>query len=356
MSRPLRLLGGLFVVLAALLALGAAPASAQWRVQQGVDVATGGPSLLLIGTMDAQTGFYASCVGGRTSLFIEAYDGRTEDLQLSGIVSIGVTLDGDNDTLWWSDGQQSRRPGYLTTAWTDAAATDRVLSNVMAAQATITLSIYTPVVRTITDWHVSAQGSTAATREFIALCDAQAPAQQPSPQLSPLPEPDPQQPAPQLQPLPQQQPAQQPPAGQQGSWSFTAGAQPELVGPASGNMQMVLICVAEGVAILLVENTDLMNFPTIRSSRDGVLIVGFDTREPLTVVVGPGPSRPGVQSVVADDPADAAKVLDLLAEPGIVEMAMLVGDRQRSTITPPSVYGMAGALEAAEAFRAACRL
>ena len=203
MIRHATALRTMLAAIAAWLAIAATPALAQWRVMQGIDMDSGGaPSVLLIGDLDERTGFYAKCVGRMISLSIESYDGQDEALQRSGIVDIGLTLDDVNTSLWWTTGQQTRRPGYLTTHWTDAAVINRTIQDIMAAKTRMTFSIYIPVVRTMTDY-VSARPD-RGRREFLEFVRAGAdnsaaataatpawPQQEPAPQQQPAPQPQP---------------------------------------------------------------------------------------------------------------------------------------------------------------------
>lgn len=333
------------------LAMAAGPALAQWRVQVGIDISSGTSSILLIGTLDERTSFYAQCVGGVKRLFIEAFDGKDEPLLLSGLVDVGVTVDQVNSSLWWTRGQQSRRPGYLVTDLEDAGVHERALADIMAAKTDITFSIYTPVVRTMQDWRVSAQGSTAAGREFLALCAGQLPLPPQQPQ-----EPAPQQPAPQLSPLPQQEPAPQLPSLDppgESAWSFVDGIQPELIGPAKDGLQLILACVADGVAIVFIESTDITNFPTLRSSRDGLAIFAIDDGEPVVVPVGPGTARRGVLTAVGDDPAGGDAISLMLATAMGEALVLLVADIERDT-NVVAEHSLAGAAAAATAFRSSC--
>jgi hypothetical protein len=221
-----------------------------------------------------------------------------------------------------------------------------VLGDVMAAKDNITFSIYTPVVRTMQDWRISAQGSTAAGREFLALCAAQPalPQQQPAPE-----QPAPQEPAPQ-EPAPQQLPPVEP---GDSAWTFVPGDQPELIGPPNDGLQLILICVADRVAIPIVESTNIASFPTLRSSSDGLLILGLDEAEPVVFEVGPGPARRGVLSAVAENAAAGDAIATLLATPNAAILALLVADVERNT-NVMSAHSMAGAAAAAAAFRTAC--
>ena len=336
----------LVVALAAWFLLAVGPAFAQWRVQQGIDISSGGPSILLIGKFDDRNSFYASCIAGVTRLFVESFDGKDDALTGSGRIDVGITLDQLNDSLWWTTGQQARRPGYITSNLTDPAVFARALRDIAAAKQSITVSLYLQDTRTMSDLTISAAGSTAAVREFGALCAAQSPGTPAvEPPLSPTPE-----------PIPAPEPAQ--PGGQVpvqgGGWSFVPGTQPELLSPIANDMQVIIACVAKATGILFIESTDLAGFPPIRSSSDGVAVFGFDQLEPVRIAVAPGQARPGVVSAIAENPADAAVVIDLLAaEPPFEQMAMLFANRN-SDARKLAVYPLAGAASAAAAFRTAC--
>lgn len=353
MIRKLPVVRTVLVALIALTLFAASPALAQWRVQEGIDIASGGPSLLLIGEINDQTTFYANCIGGETRLFIATFDGKDEGLDGSGLLNLGISLDQLNASLWWTSGQQTRRPSFLTANFTDPAVFERVLNDIAAAKQSITFSVYVQDTRTMSDLTISASGSTAAVRQYQALCAAQSPESspapaQPQPQQAPPPASEP---AP--EPEPQQPPAEQAPT-QSGGWTFAPGNQPELASPVSNDMQFVIICVARGVSIILIESTDLEGFPSFRSSADGVAVFGFDQVEPLTVSVAPGQARPGVVGAVAEDPPAALAVTELLAaEPPFKEVALLMANRN-SDARKLGVYNMTGAASTAASFRAAC--
>ena len=354
MIRKLPVVRTILVALIASTLFAASPALAQWRVQEGIDIASGDPSLLLIGEINDQTTFYANCIGGETRLFIATFDGKDEGMDGSGLLDLGISVDQLNASLWWTSGQQTRRPSFLTANFTDPAVFERVLNDIAAAKKSITFSIYVQDTRAMSDLTISASGSTAAVRQYQALCAAQSPGSspaqpaQPQPQQAPPPASDP---AP--EPTPPQPPAEQAPM-QAGGWTFAPGNQPELASPVSNDMQFVIICVAKGVSIILIESTDLEGFPSFRSSADGVAVFGFDQVEPLTVPVAPGQARPGVVGAVAEDPPAALAVTELLAtEPPFKEVALLMANRN-SDARKLGVYDMTGAAGIAASFRAAC--
>ena len=100
------------------------------------------------------------------------------------------------------------------------------------------------------------------------------------------------------------------------------------------------------------QSTD-RGFPTIRSSSDGLVLVGLDEMDPVAAAVGPGPARRGVLSVIGEDGEGAEIVSRVLAEQNAQAMALLVGNIARTT-TIVSEHGLSGAAAAASAFRAAC--
>lgn len=349
MIRKLPVVRTILIALIAATLFAASPALAQWRVQEGIDIASGGPSLLLIGEINDQTTFYANCIGGETRLFIATFDGKDEGIDGSGVLDIGTTVDQRNASLWWTSGQQTRRPSFLTANFTDPAVFERVLNDVAAAKQSITFSIYVQDTRTMSDLTISAAGSTAAVRQYQALCAAQSPGSSPA---------QPAQPQPQQAPPPASEPTPPPPTEQaptqSGGWTFAPGNQPELASPVNNDMQFVIICVARGVSIILIESTDLEGFPSFRSSADGVAVFGFDQVEPLTVPVAPGQARPGVVGAVAEDPPAALAVTELLAaEPPFKEVALLMANRN-SDARKLGVYDMTGAASIAASFRTAC--
>lgn len=153
----------LLVVLA-----GTGAALADWRVQRGLDVSSGGSSVLLIGEIDEQSTLYASCVAGNVALHIDVFDGKDHPLGTSGELELGVIKDGG--PAWWTSGRQSRRPSWLRSAWSHRADIRRVLDDITTAKSTIGFIVMLVDLKTYTNFTISARGSTAAARQFEADC------------------------------------------------------------------------------------------------------------------------------------------------------------------------------------------
>ena len=160
---------------------GVLPAQAAWRVTEGIDIATGGASTLLIGDLDERTSLYARCVAGKPELFVDSYDGN--DFELEPVGEVSLTISTDTGRSWVSPARYGReKSGYITTTWLDVETISSVIGEVMAAKAAISVSIEFEDTGAST-WDTDAKGSTAAGKRFLEACPATAaaaPAAQPS--------------------------------------------------------------------------------------------------------------------------------------------------------------------------------
>ena len=119
---------------------GVLPAQAAWRVTEGIDIATGGASTLLIGDLDERTSLYARCVAGKPELFVDSYDGN--DFELEPVGEVSLTISTDTGRSWVSPARYGReKSGYITTTWLDVETISSVIGEVMAAKAAIYRSI-----------------------------------------------------------------------------------------------------------------------------------------------------------------------------------------------------------------------
>lgn len=160
------------------------PATANWRVAEGIDVASGKASTLLIGDLDTATALYARCVAGQPELFVDSYDGRDGALDAVGEVTLIITTDAGR--TWTSPARHGReKSGYVTTTWLSGETISSVVADIAAARSSISVSIAFEEVGEST-WDTDATGSTAAARRFLASCPASAApaaAAEPAPQV-----------------------------------------------------------------------------------------------------------------------------------------------------------------------------
>jgi hypothetical protein len=182
----------------ALLVLLPAPAFAAWRAVEGLDIATGKPSLLLIGELDAQTWLYARCIDGHAEFFLDRYDGRDEDLTPLGPVNLVISS--DTGAVWRSEARHAReKSGYVTTTWLTRDSISRVVADLAVANADISISIEFTETGDLSTWDTDAKGSTAAGRKFLEGCPAPATAPPPfrpaAPPAAPAPQAPPSAPA-----------------------------------------------------------------------------------------------------------------------------------------------------------------
>lgn len=156
--------------LALTMALLLLPASAlgAWRAVDGIDIATGRPSLLLIGDLDQRTSLYARCVDGHAELFVDSYDGGDFEIAPVGPVSLTVTT--DTGRSWSSEARYAReKSGYITTTWLTRETISPVVAELAAAKAAISINVEF-AESGVSTWDTDAKGSTAAGRRFLEAC------------------------------------------------------------------------------------------------------------------------------------------------------------------------------------------
>lgn len=162
----IRLFAGLVVVAVT------TPANAAWRVVDGIDVASGSASTLLIGDLDERTSLYARCVAGRAELFLDSYDGG--DAVPEAVGEVTLTISTDAGQVWSSPARYGReKSGYITTTWLTAQTIGSAVAALTAARSAISINVEFEEAGATT-WDTDAKGSTAAGRKFLESCPASA--------------------------------------------------------------------------------------------------------------------------------------------------------------------------------------
>jgi hypothetical protein len=183
------------IVLAATLALLlAGPAHAAWRAMEGLDVASGKSSLLMIGDLDQRTALYARCIDGHAELFLDGFDGG--DFEIASVGPVNLIITTDTGRTWSSEARYGReKSGYITTTWLTRETISAVVAELAAAKSAISIAIEFSDTGDISVWDTDAKGSTAAGRAFLAVCPQTSfvglPELRPDPVPEPIPEPVP---------------------------------------------------------------------------------------------------------------------------------------------------------------------
>jgi len=181
------------VALLAFWFLGLGAAQGAWRAVEGMDAASGKPSLLLIGELDARTGLYARCVDGHAEMYLDGFDGG--DLEIAPVGPVNLIITSDTGKSWSSEARYGReKSGYVTTTWLTRETISAAVAELVAAKSAISISIEFAETGDVSVWETDATGSTAAGKRFLEAC--------PQTQFSGLPEP--------VAPPPAAQPATQP--------------------------------------------------------------------------------------------------------------------------------------------------
>jgi hypothetical protein len=195
------------VALLAFWLVGLGAAQAAWRAVEGIDVATGKPSLLLIGDLDVRTAIYARCVDGHAELFLDGFDGG--DFAIAPVGPVNLVIATDTGKSWSSEARYGReKQGYITTTWLTRETISAVVAELAAAKSAISISIKFADSGDVSVWDTDAKGSTAAGRRFLEACPQTrfsglpGPAAPAQPQAEPPapPRPDPAPPVPELPP------------------------------------------------------------------------------------------------------------------------------------------------------------
>ncbi len=181
------------VALLAFWFLGLGAAQGAWRAVEGIDAASGKPSLLLIGELDARTGLYARCVDGHAEMYLDGFDGG--DFEIAPVGPVNLIITSDAGKSWSSEARYGReKSGYVTTTWLTRETISAAVAELVAAKSAISISIEFAETGDVSVWETDATGSTAAGKRFLEAC--------PQTQFSGLPEP--------VAPPPAAQPATQP--------------------------------------------------------------------------------------------------------------------------------------------------
>lgn len=278
------------------------PGQAAWRAVEGIDVASGKSSLLMIGDLDEQTGLYARCIDGHAELFLDGFDGG--DFEIAPVGPVNLIIATDTGKTWTSEARYAReKPGYITTTWLTRETISAVVAELAAAKSAISITIEFSDTGDISVWDTDAKGSTAAGRAFLAACPQTSFSGLPAPQLVPPP-----QPAPQPEPAVEPEPEIDLPLA---NWTLDSdGPVLRISGQLDNEHVLTFNCTADGAVVLI--SKDGSDTPVPARTLD--LSMSADNREPLRVPARMVRIAPGYLafSQIAQDVSHVAFMRDLI--------------------------------------------